>query len=194
MTGAPLRSEIVVLNERKRVLFGTLLLVSCAAAAMGASGLWLDVPYVHQEKDGCGSASLAMVLRYWQARNVSIREDRANPARIQRELYAAKPHGIYSSDMERYLRESGFETFAFRGEWSDFRSNMALGRPLITGLKPKGAPAHYVVIVGLDPQDSEVLVNDPERGKLLHAPRAEFEKLWQGTGNWTLLAVPNQSE
>jgi uncharacterized protein YvpB len=60
------------------------------------------------------------------------------------------------------------------------------------GLKPKSAPAHYVVIVGVDPQDAAVLVNDPERGKLLRVDRAKFEKAWQGTDNWTLLAVPNR--
>jgi ABC-type bacteriocin/lantibiotic exporter with double-glycine peptidase domain len=94
--------------------------------------------------------------------------------------------------MQRYLRDSGFEVFAFRGEWSDLRSHLAKGRPLIAGLKPKSAPAHYVVIVGVDSQDAAVLVNDPERGKLLRIDRAEFEKVWQGTDNWTLLAVPNQ--
>jgi len=183
-----------VLTTRKRALLGALFMISCVAVGAHATGLWLDVPYIHQEKDGCGSASLAMVLRYWQAKNVAVSQDRADPVRIQRELYAAKPRGIYSFEMERYLRESGFEVFAFRGAWSDLRSHLAKGRPLIAGLKPKGSSAHYVVIVGLAPQDSEILMNDPERGKLLHTPRAEFEKLWRGTGNWTLLAVPQQPE
>jgi len=84
--------------------------------------------------------------------------------------------------------------FSFRGEWRDLRSHIAKGRPLIAGLKPKHAPGHYVVIVGVDPQDAAVLVNDPERGKLLRMDRSEFEKVWQGTDNWTLLAVPNHHE
>jgi predicted double-glycine peptidase len=160
----------------------------------GASGFWLDVPFVRQEKDGCGSASLAMVLRYWQSKNVAVEQERADPASIQRELYAGKPRGIYAVDMERYLRESGFDAYAFRGEWSDLRLHLAKGRPLIAGLKPKGAPAHYVVIAGVDAENAAVLVNDPERGKLLHIERAEFEKAWQGTRNWTLLALPHRSE
>jgi len=180
--------------RRQFVLAGALFVVIGAIAANGASGLWLDVPYIHQEKDGCGSASLAMVLRYWQGKNVFIPEERLDPARIQRELYSAKPHGIYATDMERYLRQSGFDVFAFRGEWGDLRSNIAKGRPLIAGMRPKGAPAHYVVIVGVDPEDGGALLNDPERGKLQRIARAEFEKLWQGTGDWTLLAVPHRSE
>lgn len=159
----------------------------------GASGLWLDVPYVHQEKDGCGSASLAMVMQYWKGKNFEVAEARMDPAQIQRELYAKRLRGIYAADMEKYLRETGFDAFAFRGEWSDLRAQVAKGRPLIAGLKPRGAPAHYVVVVGIDPQDAAVLVNDPERGKMIHIERREFEKAWQGTDTWTLLAVPRQS-
>jgi predicted double-glycine peptidase len=157
------------------------------------SGLWLDVPYVHQEKDGCGSASLAMVLQYWKGKDFVVAEDRMDPGRIQRELYAKKPRGIYASDMGNYLRETGFEVFESRGEWSDLRAQVAKGRPLIAGLKAKGAPAHYVVVVGVDPQDAAVLVNDPERGKMVRIERREFEKAWQGTETWTLLAVPRHS-
>jgi len=96
--------------------------------------------------------------------------------------------------MERYLRASGLDVYALRGEWSGVRAQVAKGRPLIAGLKRKGGPAHYVVIVGIGPDDAEVLVNDPERGKLVHIERAEFEKDWRGTENWTLLAVPHQSK
>lgn len=187
-------SEAVLQAVKQFVISGALVLAWCTVAVAGASGLWLDVPFVHQEKDGCGSASLAMVLRYWQGKNIPVAQERADPAGIQRELYARKPRGIYAVDMERYLRESGFDAYAFRGDWSDVRSHLAKGRPLIAGLKLKGAPAHYVVIAGVDAENSAVLVNDPERGKLLHIERTEFEKAWQGTRNWTLLALPHRSE
>ena len=35
-----------------------------------------------------------------------------------------------------------------------------------------------------------VLVNDPAERKLLQRDLSTFEKEWKGTGNWTLLAVP----
>ena len=171
-----------------------LVLALSAVAGAGNSGLWLDVPYIHQERDGCGSASLAMVLRYWQSKSVQIAEGRSDPAKIQSLLYAAKPRGIYASGMEAYLRESGFDVFAFRGEWSDLRSQIAKGRPMIAGVKPRSAPAHYLVIVGVEPEDNAVLVNDPERGKLRRIGRVEFERVWKGTENWTLLAVPHRSK
>jgi len=174
-------------------LAGALAAAFWVAAAAGDSGLWLDVPFVHQEKDGCGSASLAMVLQYWKGKNFAVAPDRMDPAAIQGRLYAKKARGSYAREMENYLRETGFEVFAFRGEWSDLRAQVGKGRPLIAGLKPKGAPAHYVVVVGMDPGDTAVLLNDPERGKLVRVERREFEKAWQGTEAWTLLAVPRPS-
>lgn len=134
-----------------------------------------------------------MVLRYWQTKDFSVAAERADAAYIQHELYAAKPHGIYASDMARYLRETGMDVFTFRGEWRDLRAQLARGRPLIAGLKSKGSPAHYVVVVGLAPSDAAVLVNDPERGKLFRIERHQFERDWQGTQHWTLLAVPHHS-
>jgi ABC-type bacteriocin/lantibiotic exporter with double-glycine peptidase domain len=187
-------SEAFLLTQKQTVIAGAFFVMCFAVVVKGSPGLWLDVPYVHQEKDGCGSASLAMILRYWQRKNVPVADGRADPVKIQRELYAATAKGIYASQMERYLRESGFDVYALRGEWSDLRTQVAKGRPLIAALKPKGEPAHYVVIVGIAPGDAEVLEHDPERGKLIHMGRTEFEKSWRGTENWTLLAVPHRAE
>ena len=43
------------------------LFVCGMALAAERSGVWLDVPFVKQQKNGCGAASIAMVMRYWQA-------------------------------------------------------------------------------------------------------------------------------
>jgi hypothetical protein len=37
--------------------------VLCTA---GESSVWLDIPFVKQQKNGCGAASIAMVMGYWQ--------------------------------------------------------------------------------------------------------------------------------
>jgi hypothetical protein len=47
-----------------------------------------------------------------------------------------------------------------------------------------------VVVAGFDPAKKLVLVNDPAERKLLQRDLSTFEKEWKGTGNWTLLAVP----
>jgi predicted double-glycine peptidase len=167
-------------------------LVATAQSAEESAGVWLDVPFIAQTEDGCGSASIAMLLRYWSAHGTTIAAGRDDAEAIQRQLYSRKAHGIFASDMERYLKESGFRAFAVRGAWSDLREHLSQGRPLIISLEPGSAkaPLHYVVVTGMDWQLEAVFVNDPARGKLLRIERAEFDKEWLATGNWMLLAVP----
>jgi len=160
------------------------------------AGVWLDVPFIKQTEEGCGSASLAMLLQYWAAHGADVPPERADADAIQKRLYNEKAHGIYASDMERYLKDSGFHSFTVRGEWKDFRENLPLGRPLIVSLQPEKnkGPYHYVVVTGMDWEHEAVFVNDPARGKLMRIERADFEKEWQAVGNWMLLAVPERTE
>jgi ABC-type bacteriocin/lantibiotic exporter with double-glycine peptidase domain len=181
----------------------TFLLIACFLAASGftahaqesdkdKAGIWLDVPFIKQTVEGCGSASIAMLLQYWSAHGTQIASEREDADAIQKRLYSRKGHGIYASDLEKYLRESGFRVFALRGQWGDLREHLSKGRPLILSIEPGGshAPLHYVVATGIDWQREAVFVNDPARGKLLRIERAEFEKEWQATKNYLLLAVP----
>jgi len=155
-------------------------------------GLWLDVPFVKQEKNGCGAASIAMVMQYWHRQQGSAPSDDAE--QIQRALYSRKAHGAYASAMERYFEQHGFRTFAFRGEWNDLREHLEKGRPLIVALNTGHGNLHYVVVTGLDWQNGVVLKNDPAERKLLKQERSDFEKEWKAAGSWTLLAVPQQGE
>jgi predicted double-glycine peptidase len=156
------------------------------------AGIWLDVPFVRQTPEGCGSASIAMVLQYWSGQGTAIASGRDDSDAIQKQLYSSKGRGIFASDMERYLQESGFRVFALRGQWNDLRDHLGKGRPLIISLERGGsrAPLHYVVVAGIDWQREAVFVNDPARGKLLRIERPQFEKEWQAARNWMLLAVP----
>ena len=162
--------------------------------AEDSGGVWLDVPFVKQEKDGCGAASIAMVMQYWQHQQRHPPADRSDAAAIQRALYSGNAHGIYASDMERYFKENGFRTFTIRGEWGDLKQQLEKGRPLIAALQSVGADTlHYVVVTGLDGDQKVVMVNDPAQRKLLKLGRPSFERQWSATGKWTLLALP-QSE
>ncbi len=169
------------MHLRRRLI--SCLFLACATPAPGQQGVWLEVPFVSQQKNGCGAASVAMVMRYW-------RRD-ADPEQIQRALYSPKARGIYASDLERYLRRHGFSTYAIKGEWTDLRQHLEKGRPLIVALKSGRADLHYVVVTGLDPGRELVLTNDPARRKLLRQHRADFERAWKAAGSWTLLALPS---
>ncbi len=178
----------------RRTVRSTLLLLAVCGVLLAAEvpGVWLDVPFVKQEKDGCGAASIAMVMQYWRQQRGEAANPDSEAIQIQHLLYSAKGHGIYASDMERYFREKGFRTFTIRGEWEDLKQNLNKGRPLIVALEPAGGGTslHYVVVTGLDQEQGVVIVNDPAQRKLLKQDRSVFEQEWSAAERWTLLAVP----
>lgn len=155
-----------------------------------ASGVWLDVPFVKQEKNACGAAVIAMVMQYWQRQMQTPADDLPDPIQIQRAIYSDEAKGTYASEMEHYLKVHGFRTFAFRGELADLQQHLEKGRPLIVALKAGPGALHYVVVTGIDSTSGVVIKNDPAERKLLKQTQSEFEKQWREAGNWTLLAVP----
>jgi uncharacterized protein YvpB len=160
--------------------------------AADAPGLWLDVPFVKQTKDGCGAATISMVMQYWSHQAGRANDASADFNTIQQQLYSPKAHGIFASDMEHYFQQHGYRTFTFTGDWDEVKHHLEKGRPLIAALKPSkdDASLHYLVIAGLD--NATVMVNDPAQRKLLKEDRSTFEREWNATGKWTLLAVPQQ--
>jgi len=158
-----------------------------------STAIWLDVPFFKQEKDGCGAAVIAMVIEYWNQKQPQPKTAiPADPIQIQKSLYSSEAHGIYASDLKRYFDDHEFRTFALQATWDDFRHHLEKGRPLIVALKPMTGQTslHYVLLVGLDPQENIVLVNDPAQKKLLKMDRRQFEKEWNAVQRWTLLALP----
>ena len=163
---------------------------SCVAQSPPGVSLWLDVPFVHQQKQACGEASIAMVMQYWQQKLHQRAQAPADAAEIVRELPPGR-HGVRAAAMVRYFKQHNYRAFAYVGDWGDMEQQLAKGRPLIVALKPEGdASLHYVVVAGVDDPDEVVLMNDPARRKLLKEARAQFQREWKATGNWTLLAVP----
>jgi ABC-type bacteriocin/lantibiotic exporter with double-glycine peptidase domain len=181
-----------MLRRFVRVAAALLVAAMCAAAyASGLASLWLDVPFVPQQKDGCGAASIAMVMQYWEQRQGQPQRPEADPSQILRALYTGPAHGIYASAMVRYFQSSGYRAFAFAGATADLERQLAQGRPLIAALKPGSGPSlHYVVVAGLDEPQQLVLINDPAQRKLLKENQSQFEREWSATGHWILLAVP----
>jgi uncharacterized protein YvpB len=186
------------------------LLVASGVLAQAPAAIWIDVPFVAQPRDGCGAASLSMVMQYWAGKHGTAVSQDSEVAQIQHELYSPRDHGIPAEAMGEYLRHHGFQVFAFPaeamgeylrhhgfqvfafpGKWSDLEEQIAKGRPLIVALRPQGQTAlHYVVIDGVDAARGLVTMNDPADRKLLNEERARFEREWSATHNWTLLAVP----
>lgn len=151
----------------------------------------LDVPYVKQEKNGCGAAAISMVMQYWMAHHSGIAAEHADAERILEQLYSKEAEGIYGRDMQRYFEKHGFHAFPLNGSWEDLRKHLGKGRPVVAALKHSSdSPIHYVVAAGME--GDVIVFNDPADRKMRKQDRAGFEKSWRAADNWMLLAVPRQ--
>ena len=180
-------------------LFLAILMCLASAELVLASpppGVWIDVPFVAQTLDGCGSASISMLMQYWAHKGGPNTPDAADPERIQKALFSPSEKGIPASAMREYFQKSGYRTFAFAGKWEDLVHHVKQGRPLIVSLRAStpSRALHYVVVVGIDPERNDVFINDPAQQKMLRISRQGFESEWNPTHNWTLLAVPRSTD
>lgn len=172
------------MNSRLRLCVA-LCVAKCAVAVLAP----LDIPFVSQVKEGCGSAAIAMLIQYW-ARQDSLLSDAAAASEEIDRMLPASAKGIRGKALQGYLERHGFDAFIFDGEISDLKHHLDKGRPVVVCLAPAGPkkPLHYAVVVGVD--DSSVWLNDGARGKLFQQGRDRFMRDWKETGDWALLAVP----
>ena len=174
--------------------FALCLVAAIPIAAQTSQAVWIDVPFVPQPREGCGAASLSMLMQYWAQQQHQPPPAASDVDSIQRQLYSPSKRGILASSMQDYLRQNGYQVFALDGQWTDLENNLQKGRPLIVALRPPGqSELHYVVVDGMDTPRGLVMMNDPAQRKLLSQERAAFEKDWSATGHWMLLAVPAPS-
>jgi ABC-type bacteriocin/lantibiotic exporter with double-glycine peptidase domain len=151
-------------------------------ALLLAAAAALSVPFVPQEKDTCGAAALAMVLRYWQQ---PVSQDEIAAELLEREL-----SGIRGSRLAELAQRRGFRAIAYEGDMEHLKGLVSQGWPIIVGWKMKRGLYHDVVVVGIDDRRREVLVHDPADGPDRRVAMAAFEKLWAGAHHWALLVTP----
>ena len=155
------------------------------------AGFWLDVPFVRQDKNLCGAASVSMILQYWHnASPTGGSIEVPSFPDIAEGLRSSESKGVFGSQMKAYLASLRYQVFVFKGQWEDVKNHISKGRPLVVGLGNRGALDHYVVVTGWNDPENVVLVNDPAQRKLLKLDRKNFQKSWEQTACWTLLALP----
>jgi predicted double-glycine peptidase len=149
-------------------------LLSIVAVSTMAAAEPLAVPFFQQQKNGCGAASVAMVMHYWKPGSPAATE-------VYRQLYMPERQGIPLADMRRYLEDAGFRAFTLRGQWSDAETHIGKGRPIIVSLKTRRTGRMH---------GGYVWVNDPTRKQAHRVKLREFQKQWELADRWMLLASP----
>ena len=61
--------------------------------------MWIDVPFVAQPREGCGAASLAMLMEYWAGIQQLPNSPDSDVAQIQHQLYSKTERGIPAEQM-----------------------------------------------------------------------------------------------
>jgi ABC-type bacteriocin/lantibiotic exporter with double-glycine peptidase domain len=160
-----------------------LAIVNCTLSAAP-----LSVPFFRQQKNGCGAASVAMIVHYWHGSAPAV-QSAPSPQSIYQELYQPELRGIPLVEMRRYLEQLGFRAFTFRGQWADLEKHIAKARPLIVALKKKASGrTHFAVVIAAG--DDSVWLNDPTRRSAARISRSEFTRQWDLADRWLLLATP----
>ena len=166
------------------------ILVILVATLVQAASQPLTVPFFKQEKNGCGAASVAMVMHYWSGQQPGA-PTYPSHAEVYGSLYDADLRGIPLVEMKQYLEGHGFRAYTLHGLWTDLEQHLEKGRPLVVALKKKdSAPIHFAVVTGT--ASDRVLLNDPTRKGTTRMKRADFEKQWSRADSWLLLATPQR--
>lgn len=167
-------------------VLGVSLLAALAASA--ATIPKLEIPFHRQQKNGCGAASVAMVMDYWRTIDATTDSAGPTPREVYAALYQPDLNGIPLAEMKRYVESHGLRAFTLRGARADLLEHLAKGRPLIVATRGSTRkPIHFVVVTGLD--DDSVWLNDPTRKRPHRMKLAKFEKHWALAEQWMLLAV-----
>ena len=143
-----------------------------------------DVPFYRQEEDACGPAALASVALFW-GEPVDVKEIRAR-------VYLPELRGTLPMDMERYLRESGFQASSSSGTLDELKARIRGNVPVIClldlGFSLYRRP-HYVIAIGFDDVNSVFIVHDGIEENAVVRYK-QFVKAWGRAGNWMLVALP----
>jgi hypothetical protein len=172
-----------------RVLTLAVLLSSAAAAApafarqSSLTPVLLDVPYLPQTELLCGGAAAAMVMRYWGAREVYA--DAFAP------LVEPAAKGIRTASLASALEQRGWSVIAGPGDPSRAQQQLGRGRPVIALIEDRPGTFHYVVLVSW--ALGRVIVHDPARAPFRVLDEGPFDRAWQKSDRWMLVALPASS-
>ncbi len=177
------------------LLLGGLLLPACAVEptrqpALSPSATVLPTPLVEQDElHECGLAALASLCGFY---GVSI----SAAERLELSKKAAANQGLSGAELRTALEGLGFEVYLFEGTLdfgpTGLLHHIAEGRQLLV-MTAEDDSHHYSLFIGHDPELANVVLLDPQRGRVL-LPDESFEHRWSAVRRFTLLAVPRATD
>jgi ABC-type bacteriocin/lantibiotic exporter with double-glycine peptidase domain len=155
-----------------------LLLISLISADPGSFEI-AGVPFVKQETNFCGPASLSSVSTYY-----GLALDQGS---IAKSVYTEKLGGALVTDLQNYAQGKGLQTRLGQGTLDEIKNFLKEKRPVIVlvdlGFWVLSQP-HYLVITGFN-ETGFIAHTGYQAGKLFGY--SEFEKIWKKKGSVYLL-------
>ena len=143
----------------------------------------LNVPFIPQEDNQCGPASLAMVLHYHDAPIVM--------EALISQVYTPSLEGSLQPALISSCRRNGFVAHVIHGT-ENLLQEVSNGFPVIVlqNLGLSWCPLwHYAVVTGYDVEEDFVLLHS---GLTPHkqVPFRVFNRTWSGSRHWGLVVLP----
>jgi len=158
-----------------KIIATLLILLASNALALEIEG----VPFVKQDSQFCGPASLASVMTFH-----GVSEDQKT---IGAAVYSEKLQGALITDLERYARQKGFETKSGRGTAEELKAEIDRKRPVIVlvdlGFWVVSKP-HYLVVIGYDSEGFTAHDGYTPQNRYSYD---RFGAIWEKMGNAYLL-------
>lgn len=180
-----------------RILSGTVLFLSLLLPAgcgimpyraeeMSEHAVVLETPLTEQDDMyDCGLAAISALCGYY-------RVDIPTQQRAELAQLASSEKGLSGSELRTALERNGMEVYLFEGRLREgptsLQDNIFARRPLLVMTELAGSH-HYCLVVGVDPDNDTLVLLDPTLGRVV-MQAADFERQWDLTQRFTMLAVP----
>ena len=154
------------------------------------AGKLIEVPFIAQERDQCGPASLAMILGHHGIE--------ADPNEIYKKFETKAVAGVFTLDLLIAATEAGVKARWVEGEIEDLNKEIDQARPVIVflNLLPNPLPArHFAVALGYihhRGRDHIVIHSGPD--PYLMVPEKKFKRQWKRTGNLMMTIKPEPAD
>lgn len=138
------------------------------------------VPYLRQQREYCGPATLAMVFKYY---NVHIPQEE-----LAGEIYRKELDGALNLDMLIAARKHGFGAHTPEGSLRALKEYIAREIPVIVLVSsgPDTDQYHFMVVYGYDDAKKIFRIHSGRR-KAGAIGYQEFSRVWEPAGKWMLV-------